>query len=43
MVDRISERIKKYVKWFGESFFRAVKGLIILEIRLELGTVMCLI
>jgi len=41
MFDSIRERIKKQVKLFGERFFRAVKGYSILEISLEMGTIIC--
>ena len=41
MVDRISG--EKKVKLNGERLFRAVKGFIILEISLEIRTVLCLV
>ena len=33
--------MKSEVKWNGEGFFRAVKGLIILEINLQIGELYC--
>ena len=37
------KKIKNEVKWNGERIFRAVKGFIILEISLEMRTVLRLV
>ena len=39
----IQNKIKSEVKWSGEKFCRAVKGFIILEISLEMISVLCLV